>query len=97
MFAYSIGEHQQGSAISDLDESRHAPVFDRSLWFLKFHVTFKSSSAATVSGTKQLKVMLLKTFTRISAGTICLMRIPLKPAKSEKQKKSDHKFLKECF
>ena len=24
MFAYSIGEHQQGSAISDLDESRHA-------------------------------------------------------------------------
>ena len=23
MFAYSIGEHQQGSAISDLDESRH--------------------------------------------------------------------------
>ena len=27
MFAYSIGEHQQGSAISDLCESRHV-IFD---------------------------------------------------------------------
>ena len=26
MFAYSIGEHQQGSTISDLYESRHAQL-----------------------------------------------------------------------
>ena len=84
-------ENSSAAVIGSNDDILYLPpLFDRSLWFLKFHVTFKSSSSATVSATKQLKVMLLKAFTRISAGSIRLMKIPLKPAKSEKQKKSDH-------
>ena len=64
------------------------PVFNGSLWFLKFHVSRKSSSSATVLGTKQLKVMLLKAFAAISLGPDRVMMIPGEPAKGEKIKRS---------
>ena len=59
------------------------PVFNGSLWFLKVHVTSKSSSSAAFSATKQLKVMLLKAFAEITVGSEGLMLIP-KPAKGGK-------------
>ena len=59
------------------------PDFNGSLWFLKVHVFRKSSSLAAFSATKQLKVMLLKTFAEITEGSECLMWIPM-PAKGEK-------------
>ena len=58
------------------------PVFNGSLWFLKFHVISKPSCLATLSATKQLKVMLLKAFSRISVGPARLMLISSKPAKN---------------
>ena len=63
------------------------PVFNGSLWFLKFHVTRKSSSSTTVFDTKQLKVMLLKAIAAISSGPDRVMEIP-EPAKGEKRKRS---------
>ena len=57
-------------------------VFNGSLWLLKFHVTSKSSSSATVLATKQLKVMLLKAFAAILVGPDRVMLIS-KPAKGE--------------
>ena len=59
------------------------PVFNGSLWFLKFHVTRKSSSSATLLGTKQFKVMLLKAVAEIFSGPDRVMWIP-EPAKGEK-------------
>ena len=63
------------------------PVFNGSLWFLKFHVTRKSSSSATFFATKQIKVMLLKAFAAISLGPDRVMSIP-EPAKGENKKTS---------
>ena len=61
------------------------PVFNGSLWFLKFHVSSESSSSVTVLSTKQLKVTLLETFAAISFGPELSMCNP-KPAKGEKKK-----------
>ena len=63
------------------------PVFNGSLWFLKVHVTRKSSSLAAFSATKQLKVMLLKALAGVSSGPGRVMSSP-EPAKGEKKKTS---------
>ena len=63
------------------------PVFNGSLWFLEVHVTSKSSSSAAFLGTKQLKVMLLKTLAGVSPGPGRVMWSP-EPAKGEKKKRS---------
>ena len=63
------------------------PVCNESFWFLKFHVTRKSSSSATTLGTKQLKVMLLKALAEISSGPDRVMLTP-EPAKGDKRKRS---------
>ena len=60
------------------------PVFNGSLWLLKFHVISKYSSSATLLATKQLKVMLLKAFTLVLVGPDRMMLIP-EPAKGEKK------------